>query len=525
LALQAASIAAPQAVTSVTAAPAAMSGDASGVFAALLAKMNPAAAAKHASAAAPPRDQAQSETDGGASGVSAPSPALQAGALPGQTAVPLSLQQLRQQAMEDAQAQPGADADDASGESAPASKSSASLKSVDISRLRAAAQQVKSAQAASPGAPTLPVMPVPAPATDAQAQPASSAAATPAAAPAVTIVTANATAAPQPLQTLQQLRPLRNAGPNAAGLPADGEDQGDASPDTGAASPGQTDSKTAQLADPGKVAQLLLRPVTPAQTTEAHALPVTFDTHPDGQNANQNANHNSGQSSGQNAGQNAGQDTTNGAQRAQQDAPRDHAPTAVTNPPSPPAVNVHAQPVQQAGAKSADQPAAPSALAAAAPAQPAQAAQPLAASLHVAQAMPSAPQLDTPQLAVSIAAKAQGGEKLFDIRLDPAELGRIDVRLSVDSSGRAQAHLTADKPETLAMLQGDSATLSRSLRDSGLDLGNAGLSFSLRGEGNNSGGAPKSFARGRALSVTAVADAQPATALHNLASDRLDIRV
>jgi flagellar hook-length control protein FliK len=35
-------------------------------------------------------------------------------------------------------------------------------------------------------------------------------------------------------------------------------------------------------------------------------------------------------------------------------------------------------------------------------------------------------------LAVAIAARAQNGSNQFDIRLDPAELGRVDVRLDVD---------------------------------------------------------------------------------------------
>src|SRR5262249_35481774 len=39
-------------------------------------------------------------------------------------------------------------------------------------------------------------------------------------------------------------------------------------------------------------------------------------------------------------------------------------------------------------------------------------------------------------LAVEIAARAQAGRNRFEIRLDPPELGRIDVRLDVDASGQ-----------------------------------------------------------------------------------------
>ena len=59
-------------------------------------------------------------------------------------------------------------------------------------------------------------------------------------------------------------------------------------------------------------------------------------------------------------------------------------------------------------------------------------------------------------LAVSVAARSLSGAKQFDIRLDPPELGRVDVRLSIDASGKTQAHMTADQPQTLHLLQKDS---------------------------------------------------------------------
>ena len=39
-------------------------------------------------------------------------------------------------------------------------------------------------------------------------------------------------------------------------------------------------------------------------------------------------------------------------------------------------------------------------------------------------------------IAVEIVTRAQDGLRRFEIRLDPPELGRIDVRLDVDSSGK-----------------------------------------------------------------------------------------
>ena len=39
-------------------------------------------------------------------------------------------------------------------------------------------------------------------------------------------------------------------------------------------------------------------------------------------------------------------------------------------------------------------------------------------------------------LAVEIAASAKNGKSSFEIRLDPADLGRIDVRINVDAAAR-----------------------------------------------------------------------------------------
>jgi flagellar hook-length control protein FliK len=98
-------------------------------------------------------------------------------------------------------------------------------------------------------------------------------------------------------------------------------------------------------------------------------------------------------------------------------------------------------------------------------------------------------------LAVEIAAFAKSGKTRFDVRLDPADLGRIDVRIDVDRHGQITSHLTVEKPETLSMLRQDAPQLQRALNDAGLKTGSNGLQFSLRDQsgsgqnnGNNAGG-------------------------------------
>jgi len=90
-------------------------------------------------------------------------------------------------------------------------------------------------------------------------------------------------------------------------------------------------------------------------------------------------------------------------------------------------------------------------------------------------------------LAVDIATRAVAGNTSFQIRLDPAELGRIDVRLDVDKHGRVTSHLTVDQPATLDMLRKDAPQLQRALEDAGLKTGDGGLQFSLRDQSPQGG--------------------------------------
>lgn len=131
-------------------------------------------------------------------------------------------------------------------------------------------------------------------------------------------------------------------------------------------------------------------------------------------------------------------------------------------------------------------------------------------------------------LAVEISAKSQSGAKQFDIRLDPPELGRVEVRLSIDAAGKASAHLSADQPQTLDLLQKDAAVLTRALRDAGLDVSQNSLNFSLRQQAHGQdGGASRGHsrnARGVSLTATRNIEATPAsTAIR--ADGRVDIRV
>ena len=86
---------------------------------------------------------------------------------------------------------------------------------------------------------------------------------------------------------------------------------------------------------------------------------------------------------------------------------------------------------------------------------------------------------------MEIAATARSGKSRFEIRLDPADLGRIDVRIDVDRNGHVTSHLMVEKPETLSMLRQDAPQLQRALDDAGFQTGDGGLQFSLRDQSSS----------------------------------------
>lgn len=81
---------------------------------------------------------------------------------------------------------------------------------------------------------------------------------------------------------------------------------------------------------------------------------------------------------------------------------------------------------------------------------------------------------------LEIGLKALAGVKQFEIRLDPAELGRIEVRLDISDAGEVKAHVTVDRVETLALLQRDAKSLERAFEQAGLTPADGGVDLSLR---------------------------------------------
>jgi flagellar hook-length control protein FliK len=110
---------------------------------------------------------------------------------------------------------------------------------------------------------------------------------------------------------------------------------------------------------------------------------------------------------------------------------------------------------------------------------------PAAAELRPAPPAQAPPVRSTPEtvaaLAVQAARKLDDGITRFDLELDPLGLGRVDVHLEIDASGRIRAAFTFESSHSARELSRRAEDLQRSLESSGFNL-SGGLSFDVAGD-------------------------------------------
>lgn len=118
-------------------------------------------------------------------------------------------------------------------------------------------------------------------------------------------------------------------------------------------------------------------------------------------------------------------------------------------------------------------------------------AQPLARPAEIAPA-PLPPQSAPAELPkaippsavpIEIGLRSLQGLKEFQIRLDPAELGRIDVKLEIGDDKSVTARVVVDRVETLHLLQREAKTLERAFEQAGLKSSDASVDIILRDPG------------------------------------------
>lgn len=121
-----------------------------------------------------------------------------------------------------------------------------------------------------------------------------------------------------------------------------------------------------------------------------------------------------------------------------------------------------------------------------------------------------------------------GRAQRYEVRLDPAELGRVDVRIEVGADKKVHAVLAAHDSAALSDLMRGQRSLERALSDAGFDLADGGIQFELSSDqgqnsaNRNSEGGNANVWRGFKATDVAV-DAQTAAAARPWRSSRLDL--
>jgi hypothetical protein len=87
-------------------------------------------------------------------------------------------------------------------------------------------------------------------------------------------------------------------------------------------------------------------------------------------------------------------------------------------------------------------------------------------------------------MAVQINRKLSEGNTKFAVELHPADLGKVEVTLSIARDGTTTAHLKFDTPVTAAAFQAQEGELRQQLAQTGLNLDSGSLTFSSRDDGN-----------------------------------------
>jgi hypothetical protein len=111
----------------------------------------------------------------------------------------------------------------------------------------------------------------------------------------------------------------------------------------------------------------------------------------------------------------------------------------------------------------------------------------------------------TAQIAAQIQRRLEGRSTRFEIALRPAELGRVDVKLDIDSEGRLAARLAFDNPAAATDLRGRVDDLRRQLEAAGFELADDAFEFAERDSGSSAfdGGQDARHGQNRAFAAAA----------------------
>jgi hypothetical protein len=127
-----------------------------------------------------------------------------------------------------------------------------------------------------------------------------------------------------------------------------------------------------------------------------------------------------------------------------------------------------------------------------------------AASASVSQPDAAAAAAPTQQVATAVVslASAPGGGQRMTLRLEPADLGQVQIRIDRPTDAPAQVEITVQRPETLTLLLRDQPQLQRALDQAGVPADGRGVTLHIA--------APESAASsGNSTSSSVAAGADP----------------
>jgi Meckel syndrome type 1 protein len=118
------------------------------------------------------------------------------------------------------------------------------------------------------------------------------------------------------------------------------------------------------------------------------------------------------------------------------------------------------------------------------------------------------------QIATQVVKAVEGKSTRFDIALEPAGMGRVDVSVRIDPQGQVSAQFSFDNPHAAAEARAQSTQLQQALEQAGFSIGQGGLSFDVGGQGaglarQDTAPSPQT---GAARQPSALADSSPVAA-------------
>ncbi len=122
------------------------------------------------------------------------------------------------------------------------------------------------------------------------------------------------------------------------------------------------------------------------------------------------------------------------------------------------------------------------------------------------------------QIATQVAKSVDGKSTRFDISLDPAGLGHVNVKVEIGAQGQITAQLSFDNAHTAAEAKSQAGQLQQALEQAGFNIAQGGLSFDVGGQGAGSAGQQGSAPQALATTVHDLSSTNPTAAAATVSS-------